>query len=458
MKSLLAFLLSTSLAFAQLGPGTGVPIGPGGGGSGGGGAGSGTVTSIATGCQAAGGTITTTGTISTQLQTGATIIASQQDSAAWCGQQIIGNAASGQTLTLQNTTASNYFRFINKGAGTWTLSAGTGAINSGCSSVAQNQSADIQFDGTNWNIACGVGGGGSSTITAGATATSGVTSGNVIGSASNLIVDTAIAYANIPLLNGNNTFSASGAASTPGMLFTGAPFTGGTGTTTFPYVLIQPTAATASTTWSTTGTAFGINAHTGIGNLMELQLDGFSTFKINSGGSVTTAGSVTIAAANFFSFTGRGILTSRAGGNIQFGNADVAAPVAQTITAQSVVAGNTNTAGATFTIAGSRSNGSGGGDLLMQTTLNSAASGSQNALATALTLKGGTQNVVIANTVQHTLIYSAAGTPLPTCNGGAEGTRAAVSDALAPAFLTAYVSGGTVHASVYCDGTSWKTD
>ena len=54
-------------------------------------------------------------------------------------------------------------------------------------------------------------------------------------------------------------------------------------------------------------------------------------------------------------------------------------------------------------------------------------------------------------------IYSAAGTPLPTCNGPAEGTWAAVSDATAPTYNAAYSSGGTVHVPVYCDGTSWKT-
>jgi hypothetical protein len=59
--------------------------------------------------------------------------------------------------------------------------------------------------------------------------------------------------------------------------------------------------------------------------------------------------------------------------------------------------------------------------------------------------------------LQSTLKYSAAGTPLPTCNAGAEGTRASVSDANAPTFLGAYTSGGTVHASVYCNGTAWVT-
>lgn len=47
---------------------------------------------------------------------------------------------------------------------------------------------------------------------------------------------------------------------------------------------------------------------------------------------------------------------------------------------------------------------------------------------------------------------------LPTCNAGAEGTRGAVSDLLTPTFLAAAVGGGTVHGSVYCNGTAWVTD
>lgn len=81
---------------------------------------------------------------------------------------------------------------------------------------------------------------------------------------------------------------------------------------------------------------------------------------------------------------------------VQYGAADVASPVAQTIKFQSVVAGNANTAGAPTTIQGSLSNGSGGGDILVKTTLSVAASGTQNSAATALTLKGGTQNVIAA--------------------------------------------------------------
>lgn len=109
------------------------------------------------------------------------------------------------------------------------------------------------------------------------------------------------------------------------------------------------------------------------------------------------------------SSTPAGILSSNAAGTIRLGALDAASPVAQKLLAQSVVAGNANTAGATFTIGGSKSNGSGGGDIVLQTTLSSASSGVQNTLATALTLKGGTQQAIFAGPIQITSLQS--GTP-----------------------------------------------
>lgn len=112
--------------------------------------------------------------------------------------------------------------------------------------------------------------------------------------------------ATIPLLNGNNTFSGNetisttSAASTPALLFTGAIFTGGSGTTTFPHVLIQPSTSTASAAWSTSGTAFGINAHTGVGNLIDVQLDGGARFSVSASGVATVAGNLVTAATLVF--------------------------------------------------------------------------------------------------------------------------------------------------------------
>ncbi len=62
-----------------------------------------------------------------------------------------------------------------------------------------------------------------------------------------------------------------------------------------------------------------------------------------------------------------------------------------------------------------------------------------------------------STTLRSSTIYSAAGTPLPTCNGAAEGTWAAVSDATGPTYAANYTSGGTVHVPVYCNGTNWIT-
>lgn len=65
--------------------------------------------------------------------------------------------------------------------------------------------------------------------------------------------------------------------------------------------------------------------------------------------------------------------------------------------------------------------------------------------------------VVSTTSVQTKQVYSVAGTPLPTCNGAAEGTWAAVSDATGPTYAANYVSGGAVHVPVYCNGTNWIT-
>jgi hypothetical protein len=259
-----------------------------------------------------------------------------------------------------------------------------------------------------------------------------------------------------------STTTSASTASTPAIILTGAIFTGGTGTTTTPHFLIQPSTATPSTAYNTTGTAFGINVHTGIANLFDLQQDGISRFVLSANsGSVTMLGSLTVtgagsnintAAAGQFAWSTRAILSSPAAGKIQLGTTDANAPVAQTLQAQSVAAGNTNTAGATLTIAGSKSNGSGGGDVVLQTTLSTAASGTQNTLVPALTLKGGSQRVVAAapiNLAQFTVAT------LPTATLG---DTAFVTDSTTTIVLglgNAVIGGGTNKVPVYADGTNW---
>jgi len=87
------------------------------------------------------------------------------------------------------------------------------------------------------------------------------------------------------------TVSTVGAASLPASLWTGTVYAAGSGTTNFPLLLVQPTAATASATWGSSGTYLGVNAHTS-GDLLNLEADGASRFKVSYSGTVTATGQV----------------------------------------------------------------------------------------------------------------------------------------------------------------------
>lgn len=60
----------------------------------------------------------------------------------------------------------------------------------------------------------------------------------------------------------NLTYTGSGAASKPVLKFNGTPFSGGTGTTTKPMFLYEPS-GTTSTAWNTNGTIYGMNVSSG---------------------------------------------------------------------------------------------------------------------------------------------------------------------------------------------------
>jgi hypothetical protein len=65
-----------------------------------------------------------------------------------------------------------------------------------------------------------------------------------------------------------------------------------------------------------------------------------------------------------------------------------------------------------------------------------------------------------AANVQAGVVYSAAGTALPSCVTGLKGTTAVVSDATGapPVYLATYTSGGSTVTHVLCNGTAWVTD
>lgn len=88
-------------------------------------------------------------------------------------------------------------------------------------------------------------------------------------------------------------------------------------------------------------------------------------------------------------------LTRASAASLQIGASDAAAPVAQTVSVQSVVTGTSNIAGAAFTITGSRGTGTGaGGSIIFQTAAASTTGSTPNSLAQVLTLNSAAQTLV----------------------------------------------------------------
>jgi hypothetical protein len=177
---------------------------------------------------------------------------------------------------------------------------------------------------------------------------------------------------------------------------------------------------------------------------MDLQVGGTSKFKVDKTGTVTVASSGGITAAtnlvfrtssnssisffgsdtsnDFVSITTQAngvlslrsagqfgftaltysnasldtILTRKAAANIRFGAADAAAPVAQTLSVQSVVAGTTNIAGTDLTITGSQGTGTGAGGKITFSAANAGTSGStQNPLVDRMRISGIDANTAL---------------------------------------------------------------
>ena len=256
---------------------------------------------------------------------------------------------------------------------------------------------------------------------------------------------------------GKVVIATNGALSEPAFSLTGTPITGGTTTTTKPLVLIE-TAGTTSTAWSTSGTMLGVNAPSGFsGRLIDACLDGVSKFSVTSSGTTTTAGNFVLASAGIITFNSDTTLSRKAAANLQLGAADAAAPVAQTLSVQSVVAGTSNTAGADWTFKGSLGTGTGAsGNLVFQLGTPAASGSTQHTASTGLTLSNvGTSGTaahraVFAGTVQ-TAGYTVATLPA----AGVAGRRAYVTDATAPTYLGALTGGGSVVCPVFDNGSAW---
>jgi hypothetical protein len=162
-------------------------------------------------------------------------------------------------------------------------------------------------------------------------------------------------------------------------------------------------------TWNTTGTptALKLNVTDTASNasslLMDLQVGGTSRAIIRKDGRIDASGinnlgqvygggsswwnfggSLNISSSGRFTINNDVVLGRRAAANFQLGAADAAAPVAQTLSVQSVVAGTSNTAGANLTITGSQGTGTGaGGSIIFQVAPAGSSGTAQNALAAA---------------------------------------------------------------------------
>ncbi len=116
-----------------------------------------------------------------------------------------------------------------------------------------------------------------------------------------------------------------GAASRSSMWGSGTIFTGGDGTTTFPYWLIQPT-GTTSTSWSTSGTYFGINTASGFGGrIVDFKTNNTSRFFITSGGEVNapdlySVNGIIVGNIGYMSFNGRLVMKSSSNGRLAIYN------------------------------------------------------------------------------------------------------------------------------------------
>lgn len=164
------------------------------------------------------------------------------------------------------------------------------------------------------------------------------------------------------------------------------------------------------------GLAFSGETGTGLlrrtTNALDIDIGGTPKVEI-SATQVRLASSVTFAWSSGAINTGGDTLLSRRGpANFLLGGADAAAPVAQTLSTQGVVAGTSNIAGANFTISGSPGTGTGtGGSIILQTAAASTTGSTQNALAAALTIDS-TKLATFAG------IILPATSATPTCGSG----------------------------------------
>jgi hypothetical protein len=153
--------------------------------------------------------------------------------------------------------------------------------------------------------------------------------------------------------------------------------------------ILVPAGSTSAPSYSFTGvTNSGLYQGEGGSGRLTLVSNGSDAFYLdNSNHQAVLPGAMKFG----FASSGAGsssidtMLTRQGAANLHLGAADAAAPVAQTLGVQGVVAGTSNTAGANFTINGSQGTGTGaGGALVFQTAPAGSTGTAQNALSEAM--------------------------------------------------------------------------
>ena len=203
--------------------------------------------------------------------------------AGWTGTSAIGNApctftATGMTCTIAQTSPP----------GNASLTLAGGAVAPPIAWELSDQQGNDIYD---WQ-----------TATSGVTQHKGINVTLGVGGLGEFAVWATAAVMDLNVSNGSTLIDAFGlpvningtaAASTPALYLSGNLFTGGTGTSTWPYILANFPGAAQVTTWSTAGTIFGVDSPSGFaGNYIDFRNNGGSTpqFQISSSGLTNAAG------------------------------------------------------------------------------------------------------------------------------------------------------------------------
>lgn len=231
------------------------------------------------------------------------------------------------------------------------------------------------------------------------------------------------------------------------LTITGATLTGASS----PLLALSQTWNNAATLF--TGYEFSItNTASNAASLVQnIRVGGLSIFAVRVDGFVTAlSGYRVLGNAGTISLrNGFTVLTSPATAQLNLGNLDAAVPVPQTVSAQGVVAGTADTAGASWTQQGSLSTGSGiGGSIVFKTSAANAASATQNTGVTVLTLMGS------ATTTANPGRILAAG---QIESSGSQPTAAGSGGACTTGAIAGGANAGTITLTAACAATNTIT-